>query len=174
MARLRQCLNTLHTLCDIQGIQGSFVVASGNGQILAHDLPSVIDDASLNQVGPRICRLMDLVEAEQPTESSALRFADHRIDVRSMGVALLCVMADARVNQPALRMAIKLVCRKLKTHDWSTISAEPTSTKSTLEEEPAPHYLNGPPPLGVNPSLTAYTGVRDTRFETHWTSFGNN
>src|SRR5664279_5293690 len=129
--------NTLHTLRDIQGIQGSFVVGSSNGQILARDLPSVIDDTSLNQVGPRICRLMDLVEAEQPTESSALRFADHRIDVRSMGAALLCVMADARVNQSALRMAIKLACRKLETHDWSTVAAAPTSTESTREEEPA-------------------------------------
>ncbi len=153
--------DTLHTLRDIHGIQGSFVVASGNGQILARDLPSVIDDASLNQVGPRICRLMDLVEAEQPTESSALRFADHRIDVKSMGAALLCVMADASVNQPALRMAIKLVCRKLETHNWSLVGAEATLIESTSEEDTAP-VTSKSAAAGVK--AVAYRVYRGTRY----------
>jgi len=155
-------IDTLHTLRDIQGIQGSFVVASGSGQILARDLPSVIDDASLNQVGPRICRLMDLVEAEQPTDSSALRFAEHRIDVRAMGAALLCVMADACVNQPALRIAIKLVCRKLETHDWTSVAAVAVTTQSTPEEEPAPITSKS---AAVGGKANAYRGVyRGTRY----------
>jgi predicted regulator of Ras-like GTPase activity (Roadblock/LC7/MglB family) len=154
-------INTLNTLRDIQGIQGSFIVASTSGQILARDLPSVIDDASLNQVGPRICRLMDVIEAEQPTESAALRFAEHRIDVRSMGAALLCVMADARVNQPALRMAIKLVCRKLESHEWSPVEEEMLLVEPNLEEDPAP-ITSKSSAAGAKPA--AYRVYRGTRY----------
>ncbi len=154
-------VDTLHTLRDIQGIQGSFIVASSSGQILARDLPSVIDDASLSQVGPRICRLMDVIEAEQTTESAALRFVEHRIDVRSMGDALLCVMADAMVNQPALRMAIRLVCRKLEAHEWSSVAVEPAAAEPTLEEEPAP-ITSKSSAAGAKP--VAYRIYRGTRY----------
>ena len=75
---------TLQTLRDIQGIQGSFVVGNDDGQLLARDLPRFIDESALAQVGPRICRLLEVIESEQPMESSALRFADHRLDIRRL------------------------------------------------------------------------------------------
>jgi len=138
---------TLQTLRDIQGIQGSFVVGNDDGQLLARDLPRFIDESALMQVGPRICRLLEVIESEQPMESSALRFADHRLDIRRLGEATLCVLADANVNLPALRMAMKLLCRKLEGWNWAVLAEEPapeTSKSTKAPEKAGPHgYYRG-------------------------------
>ncbi len=134
--------NTLQTLRDIQGIQGSFVIGKDSGQVLARDLPRFIDESALSQVGPRISRLLEVIESEQAMESSALRFADHRLDIRPLGTATLCVLADANVNLPALRMAMKLLCRKLEACNWAEFADEPspeTSKSEAPKEKAGPH-----------------------------------
>jgi hypothetical protein len=125
-------LEALRSLRDIKGIQGSFVVRAGTGELLGRDVPAVIDDAVLAGVGPRIDRLLTIVESPNPTESVALRFGDQRLDVKRMGTAHLCVLAEATVSPPALRMAMKLVGRKLDGHVWAALSlkAEPAPTTS--------------------------------------------
>jgi len=135
---------TLQTLKDIQGIQGSFLIGTTEGQLLARDLPRLIDDNALAQVGPRICRLFDVVESEVPTDYAALRFADHRLDVRRLETVHLCVLADANVNLPALRMAMKLVCRKLEQHDFSAAVREPPPEEAkpvTTGSKSGPHGI---------------------------------
>jgi hypothetical protein len=111
-------LEALRSLRDIKGIQGSFVVRAGSGELLGRDLPAVIDDAVLADVGPRIDRLLTIVESPSPTDALALHFGEQRLDVKRMGAAHLCVLAEAAVSPPALRMAMKLVGRKLDGHAW--------------------------------------------------------
>lgn len=118
--------DTLHTLRDIKGIQGSFIVGAETGQLLGRDLPSILDDATLAQVGPRIDRMLNVVESQPPTEALAMCFGDQRLDVRRMGFGHLCVLAEANISQPALRMAIKLVCRKLEGYVASVPETKPS------------------------------------------------
>ena len=113
-------LEALRSLRDIKGIQGSFVVRAGSGELLGRDLPAVIDDVVLSGVGPRIDRLLTIVDSPHPTEAIALRFGEQRLDVKRMGTAHLCVLAEAAVSPPALRMAMKLVSRKLDGHAWAS------------------------------------------------------
>lgn len=138
---------TLQTLRDIQGIQGSFLIGKDTGRVIARDLPRFIDELALTQVGPRICRLVEVIESEQAMEASVLRFADHRLDIRCIGDATLCVLADATVNQPALRMAMKLLCRKLEGCNWALPAEEPppeTSRSEAPQEKAGPHgYYRG-------------------------------
>lgn len=118
-------LETLQTLRDLEGVQGSFVVRTGDGRLLGRDLPAVIGDPILINIGPRIDRLLDIVDASPPTDSVSLRFGDQRLDVKRMGTADLCVLSEATVSAPALRMAMRLVERKLASHPW--IAAQPSS-----------------------------------------------
>lgn len=120
-------LEALSALRDIEGVQGSFVLRAGDGQLLGRDLPAAIDDGVLINIGPRIDRLLDIVTASPPTDFMALRFGDQRLDVKRIGSAELCILADATVSAPALRMAIRLVERMLTSHAWlASRAAQPT------------------------------------------------
>lgn len=125
----------LRSLRDIKGIHGSFIVRAGSGELLDRDLPRVVDDIVLSDVGPRIDRLLGIVESAQPTESVAMRFGEQRLDIKRIGAAHLCVLADVAVSPPALRMAMKLVGRKLERHTW-TASAGVQATPSAPTAEP--------------------------------------
>jgi hypothetical protein len=133
-------LETLQSLRDIEGVQGTFVLRAGDGQLLGRDLPAVIDDKILANIGPRIDRLLDLVDASPPTDSVALRFGDQRLDVKRVGMAELCVLAEATVSAPALRMAMRLVERKLASHPWSFRQVPPSASQATSRTVP---FSNG-------------------------------
>jgi hypothetical protein len=121
-------VQALRSLRDIKGIQGSFIVRADSGELLGRDMPGVVDDAVLIGLGPRIDRLQGIMDSQPPTESVAMRFADQRLGIRRMGQAHLCVLAEAGVSQPALRMAMKLVSRKLEGHRWDGPAAPSMAT----------------------------------------------
>lgn len=126
--------DALRSLRDIKGIHGSFIVREGSGELLCRDLPAVVDDGVLMDVGPRIDRLLGIVESVPPTETVAMRFGDERLDIKRMGPAHLCVLADAAVSPPALRMAMKLVCRKLEAYAWPSPAAKASSAPSASQK----------------------------------------
>jgi len=128
-------LETLRTLRDIKGVQGSFVVRANDGHLLGRDLPAVIDDAVLARVGPRVDRLLNIVDSQTPTETIAMRFGDHRLDIKRMQAAHLCVLTEFTVSAPALRMAVKLVSRKLDNYNWAS---PPPNTAPEAKEPAAP------------------------------------
>ncbi len=119
-------LEALSVLRDIEGVQGSFVLRAGDGQLLGRDLPATIDDGVLINIGPRIDRLLDIVAASPPTDFMALRFGDQRLDVKRIGPAELCILADATVSAPALRMATRIVERLLTSHPWLASRVAPS------------------------------------------------
>ena len=108
-----EAVDILVGLRDIEGIIGSFVV-SAEGALVGRDLPSMFDDETLSGVAPRLLRLRDGVagDSNEPT-ALVLRYSEHKVHIRTAGSGLLCVLSEARVNTPALRVGMKLVARRV-------------------------------------------------------------
>jgi predicted regulator of Ras-like GTPase activity (Roadblock/LC7/MglB family) len=106
--------DTLTGLRDVEDVQGSFLVG-GQGALLARDLPAVFHAELFAEVGPRLVRLRETFDPGSKEPSTlTLRFSEHKLHVRSIGEMLLCVLTGAKVNAPALRMAINLVARRVQ------------------------------------------------------------
>jgi predicted regulator of Ras-like GTPase activity (Roadblock/LC7/MglB family) len=98
-------------LRDVDDVHGSFVIA-GDGGLVARDLPSVFRDELFADVGPRLVRLRETLQQEgEDVKSLVLRFSEHKLHLRPVGAALLCVITGSSVNGPALRMATNLVAK---------------------------------------------------------------
>src|SRR5262245_36108635 len=108
--RLTTAARALHSLRDIDGVYGSFVVNSA-GDPVARDLPAVFDDSTLAESGFRIVRLWEVVSESGPQEYALIDFAEYSLFVRRVGGGCLCVVVPARVNVLALRLASKWVAR---------------------------------------------------------------
>ncbi len=101
----------LSSLRDVEGIVGSFVV-NADGDVVAQDLPAYFDGVA-EQVAPRAVRLRDALSLSEGSVSTCtIRYADHKLSLRSVHGALLAVLGNSQVNAPALRMAMNLVARK--------------------------------------------------------------
>jgi len=98
---------------DVDGVHGSFVVTR-SGTLAGKDLPPMFDDAVLTEVGRRIVRLHDgLCSDGQDFDHCVMRFADHKLYLRSVPNGFLCVLSTNGVNTPALKMALTLTARRV-------------------------------------------------------------
>src|SRR6478735_7672530 len=123
---MQDLTTTLSSLRDLEGIVGSFVV-SETGDVVAKDLPAYFDGV-LEEVGPRLLRLREALDmAEGDVSSCSVRYAGHKLTIRSIDTALLAVVADAKTNGPALRMAMNLVVRKCSAGDLNAPSSRISS-----------------------------------------------
>lgn len=131
-----QDLNTtLSSLRDLEGIVGSFVVSEA-GDVVAKDLPAYFDGV-LEEVGPRMLRLRDALDlAEGDVSSCNVRYAGYKLTLRSLDGALIAVIADSKINGPALRMAMNLVIRKFGTEDLQSPSSRQSLTPSPAQAFP--------------------------------------
>jgi predicted regulator of Ras-like GTPase activity (Roadblock/LC7/MglB family) len=103
----------LSALRDVDGVHGSFVV-NKSGRLVGKDLPAMFDDPVLNEVGRRIARLNEGLSAGgQDFDSCVMRFADHKLYLRSVPHGFLCVLSNNVVNTPALKMALTLTSRRI-------------------------------------------------------------
>jgi predicted regulator of Ras-like GTPase activity (Roadblock/LC7/MglB family) len=106
-------IETLTGLRDVDDVRGSFLL-SGGGQLVARDLPPLFHPEIFGEIGPRLVRLRETLESEGDQVSAlTLRFAEHKLHLRAVGAFLLGVITGAKVNGPALRMAINLVVRRI-------------------------------------------------------------
>ena len=106
-------LQVLQSLRDVEGGLGSFALDEA-GALLERDLPAVYHDDVLLESGPRIVRVCEAIEhGGEALDSLVLRFADYKLHIRRSRGGLLCVIANAESNPPALRMALALVARRL-------------------------------------------------------------
>jgi len=158
---------TLSSLRDLEGIVGSFVVSEA-GDVVAKDLPAYFDGV-LEEVGPRMLRLRDALDlAEGDVSSCNVRYAGYKLTLRSMDGALIAVIADAKINGPALRMAMNLVIRKCGSEvvgaqasfpiATTPATATPNSAESTrsshsevFEADRSPHRGNSRAPESGGP-----------------------
>ncbi len=127
----------LRMLRDVEGVHGSFVVASG-GSLVDSDLPAVFDSELLGEVGARIARLYEtFFSGGGDMETCMLRYAEHKLYVRKTTWGILGVLSTVGVNLPALRMVANLVIRRVDPEIAAIIST-PSSAAKTLPS-PAPH-----------------------------------
>lgn len=140
---------TLSGLRDVGDVEGSFLLGA-RGELVARDLPAVFHDEVFGEVGPRLARLRETLESDGDDLSSlTLRFAEHKLHLRSVGALMLGVVTGARVNGPALRMAINLVARRVAS---LAPGLEPEVTPDLAPEEVQPRRAAGPAatPLGMH------------------------
>jgi len=107
---------TLTGLRDVDDVQGSFLLGK-TGELVARDLPSVFHSEIFGEIGPRLVRLRETLESSGGDLTTlTLRFSEHKLHLRSVGALLLGVITAAKVNGPALRMAMNLVTRRVAAH----------------------------------------------------------
>jgi predicted regulator of Ras-like GTPase activity (Roadblock/LC7/MglB family) len=126
---------------DVDGVHGSFVVTK-TGQLAGKDLPPMFDDAVLNEVGRRVARLHDGLCADgDDFDHCVMRFADHKLYLRSVPHGFLCVLSTNGVNTPALKMALTLTSRRVDPLIGDAAAALATGTPSV-----GPRSSEIPPP----------------------------
>ena len=103
----------LHSLRDIEGVYGSFVINTA-GAPAARDLPSVFDNSTLLESGGRIVRLWEVVSEESSPEYALLEFSEYSLFVRALAGGCLCVIVPPTVNLLALRVASRWVAKNFE------------------------------------------------------------
>ncbi len=103
----------LPALRDIEGVYGSFFVDT-QGRVVARDVPSVIEEASLAAAAPRISRLWGVLPTGDRAQDITLEFASHGLFIRRFSQGSLCVLAPTNVNQAALQMAATVAVEQLR------------------------------------------------------------
>jgi hypothetical protein len=103
----------LGSLFDLVGVYGSFLLTPA-GDLAARALPAIVDDATLGEVGGRVLRLGDTFRTSGiDAELCVLRFAEHKMYIKTLQDGMLCIVTGSQVSVPALRMAANLVARKV-------------------------------------------------------------
>jgi predicted regulator of Ras-like GTPase activity (Roadblock/LC7/MglB family) len=108
-----ELLASLGTLKDVAGIMGSFVF-TGDGRLVAREIPALFDDTALVEASGRLTRLRETFAAVgDRLDVAVVRFRDHKLYLKVLGGGMLCIVAEGGVNMPALRMAANLVGRRI-------------------------------------------------------------
>jgi hypothetical protein len=152
--------DSLLALRDVEGVLGSFVI-DDNGALVAKDLPAVFYPELFKDVGPRLLRLRESVEAAgDDPQLFVLRFSEHKLHVRCTDHGIICALSEPRVNLPALKLALTLVARRVRGETGSfhheTAPPPPASLDpgSTLPSMTSPFAVPAPsaPPPSVGPA----------------------
>jgi predicted regulator of Ras-like GTPase activity (Roadblock/LC7/MglB family) len=123
----------LGSVRDVEGVQGSFALSQSGG-LLAKDLPAVFDESLFAVVGPRLLRFHEALESQGETlRQVVLRFAQHKLHVRSVGFGFFCVLCDLNTNTAALSMAMGLAAKELEPELAAPQENDPPAT---LRAEP--------------------------------------
>lgn len=142
---------------DVDGVHGSFVVTK-TGALAGKDLPPMFDDAVLNEVGRRVVRLHEGLCAEgEDFDHCVMRFADHKLYLRSVPHGFLCVLSTNGVNTPALKMALTLTSRRV-----DPLISEAAAALSSVTPSAGPRGSETPPSTSGAPSRrqATYRGHR--------------
>jgi len=131
----------LSAMRDVDGVHGSFVI-SKSGALVGKDLPAMFDEQVLTEVGNRITRLHEALGAGgQDFDACVMRFADHKLHLRSTPHGFLCVLSTNSVNTPALKMALTLTSRR----------GAPMMSETPLSSPPPAVSSAPPPPVSTQP-----------------------
>ena len=114
VATLADLHTSLGTLKDVAGIMGSFVF-TGEGQLVAREIPAMFDDGALAEASGRLARLRETFAAVgDALDVAVVRYREHKLYLKILGEGgMLCIVAEGAVNMPALRMAANLVGRRI-------------------------------------------------------------
>lgn len=106
--------SVLSILKDIDGVIGS-IVARTDGTVVGYDLPRTFDRTAAEGAA----RQMSLLRTALATEAGGiragvLRFRDFHFHVDEVPSGLIGILAAERADRPALRMAVKLLGRRIE------------------------------------------------------------
>ena len=142
---LAEMTSSLGTLRDVAGIMGSFVF-TGDGRLVAREIPAVFDDVALTEASGRLTRLRETFAAVGDAfDVAVVRYRDHKLYLKTLSEGMLCIVADGPVNMPALRMAANLVSRRI---------APALQQAATLPPPPP----TGPAPKPMPPGMRRFRG----------------
>ena len=135
--------SVLRSLRDIDGVLGSFLLDE-RGQLLAQDMPSLFDQATLAHVSARLSQLRGALEwgAAAPFEGCTARFGSQLLLLRATQGRTLCVLCPLGTNLNTLQMGLNLVARRLAAQPQSSAPAAPA-----LRAPPQPPARSSQPPL---------------------------
>jgi predicted regulator of Ras-like GTPase activity (Roadblock/LC7/MglB family) len=103
----------LLALRDVQGVVGSLAVGL-DGTLWGRDLPRVFDEEATQRLASRVVQLHDALTSEGGSvDSGTLRYQGYQFHLGVAAGGLIGVLTEENVNMPALRMALRLVARRL-------------------------------------------------------------
>jgi predicted regulator of Ras-like GTPase activity (Roadblock/LC7/MglB family) len=148
---------SLTALKDVAGVTGSFVCGF-DGRLIARELPAVFDDAALHEAGGRLTRIRETFAAVgDAVDVVVIRMGDHKLYLKSLSGGLLCIVAETKVNMPALRMASNLVSRRIAG------AIELVDATPVPEPAPTPRLTADPTARGLR-TATLVAGTTGRRF----------
>lgn len=160
----------LATLRDVAGVAGSFVFQA-DGSLVAREIHAMFDDGALAEAAQRLARLRETFAAVgDELDLAVIRFQDHKLYLKMLAdggasPGALCILAEAGVNMPALRMAANLVARRIggvvAEFEGAPVEDAQARARITTEfgAEPAPGDAGG----AASPRPVAPPGMRRFR-----------
>jgi predicted regulator of Ras-like GTPase activity (Roadblock/LC7/MglB family) len=143
VSTLAELTASLGTLKDVAGIMGSFVF-TGDGRLVAREIPALFDDVALTEASGRLTRLRETFAAVGDAfDVAVLRYRDHKLYLKSLEAGMLCIVAEGTVNMPALRMAANLVSRRIgpALENPSALAAVPAPAVAAPAAPPSPRQM---------------------------------
>jgi hypothetical protein len=128
----------LRSLRDVPGVAGSFVMTS-DAQLLWRDMPAYFQSDTLARIAPRAACIFESLSVDCDPAECVIRFAEHKLYLRSLPGALLCTLLTADVHMPSIRTAVNLIGRHLA--DELTPRAD-ALTRAAASRQAAPPQLS--------------------------------
>lgn len=115
----------LSSLLDVESVVGSFA-GDNQGELLVNAMPAFFDTTDLTVASIKLTAMFDCAEeCELLGHTALLQFSEYLLHVCRLEHGILCVLANPEVNFSSLRMATKLVGRRLPKLLANQNSAEP-------------------------------------------------
>jgi predicted regulator of Ras-like GTPase activity (Roadblock/LC7/MglB family) len=103
-------------LSDVDGVVGGLAI-SPEGTVLGCMPPRLYDEETLDRLGARIAQLRAALisdaEGANAPKGGVVRFRQHQLYLNPIASGIVGVLADNRVNVPALTMALRVVAQQL-------------------------------------------------------------
>lgn len=119
----------LHGLKDVDGVVGGLALRA-DGELVGQNLPGMFDQQTLERAGQRIAQMCAALNSEadgtNAPKGGALRFDGFQLYINPLPSGTIGVLAEERVNVPALTMAMRVVARQLEAFLSSSASAAPS------------------------------------------------
>lgn len=106
--------SVLSILKDIDGVIGS-IVAAADGAVVGYDLPRTFDYSAAEGAARQMALLRTAMATEAgEMKTSIFRFRDFHFHVDEVPSGLIGILAAERADRPALRMAVRLLGRRIE------------------------------------------------------------
>jgi predicted regulator of Ras-like GTPase activity (Roadblock/LC7/MglB family) len=114
----------LSSLGDVDGVVGGVAVAP-DGTLLGKSPDVPFDDETLDRLSARISQLVAALSSDgngaNAPKGGVLRFRDHQLYLNPINSGVVGVLAQSRVNVPALTMALRIVAQQLDARAPATV-----------------------------------------------------